>query len=125
MTTLFRIDPGPFDLSATAHRERPCPLDRPVAGRENRPAPAPQVRQLSQVTPLDERLQPCGAAFIGEVERRSSDTVSLSHSRPVRAPYLAVDLPLDEVRQQRVILRITHCESYGLDYVIHGDVMGS
>lgn len=125
MTTLFRIDPGPFDVSATVRSERPNPLDRVVSGKESCPAPIPRVRQFSQVTPLDERLQPCGAAFIGEVERRSSDAVSLSHSRPVRAPYLAVDLPLDEVRQQRVILRITHCESYGLDFVIRGDVMGS
>lgn len=125
MTTLFRIDPGQFDFSEAARSQRPHPLDHLAAGGESCRAPAKKVRQLSQVTPLDERLQPCGEAFVGEIERRSAQALSLSHSRPVRAPYLAVDLPLDEVRQQRVVLRVTHCESYGLDYIIRGDVMGS
>lgn len=124
MATLFRIDPGQFDFSdMMPPRERPHPLQRFLDGIEH--DAAPRVRQFSQVTPLDERLQPCAAAFLCEVERRSADTMSLSHTRPVRVPYLAVDVPLDEVRQQRIILRVTHCDSYGLDYTIRGDVMGS
>jgi hypothetical protein len=126
MATVFRIDPGQFEFTDVV--PLPVPADRQqrfLAGFEDTRQPRPNVRVLSQVTPLDERLQPCGAAFIGEVEQRSADTMALWHARPVRAPYLAVDLPLDEVRQQRVILRVTHCDSYGLDYVIRGDVMGS
>lgn len=126
MATLFRIDPAQFDFSdVVPQREQPHPRQQFLAGMEDKSASAPRVRVFSQVTPLDERLQPCGAAFLSEVERRLADTLWLSHTRPVRAPYLAVDVPLDDVRQQRVILRITHCQSYGLDYTIRGDVMGS
>lgn len=126
MATLFRIDPGPFSFSdVTPRHEQPHPRQRSLAGMEDDSASVARVRLFSQVTPLDEQLQPCGGQFLSEVERRSADTLWLSHTRPVRAPYLAVDLPLDDVCQQRVILRVTHCESYGLDYTIRGDVMGS
>ncbi|MGH7134133.1 MAG: hypothetical protein ACREHD_00245 [Pirellulales bacterium] len=125
MATVLRIDPGPFEFAEIVSLPaRPVPRQQLLAGMEDSEAP-PNVRLFSQVTPLDERLQACGAAFISEVERRSADTMCLWHARPVRAPYLAVDLPLDEVRQQRVILRVTDCDSYGLDYAIRGDVMGS
>jgi hypothetical protein len=126
MATLFRIDPAPLHYSdETPRHQGTSPQQRLPAGVDGDSTPNARVRLFSQVTPLDERLQPCGAAFVSEVERRSADTVWLSHTRPVRAPYLAVDVALDEVRQQRLILRITHCQSYGLDYNIRGDVMGS
>jgi hypothetical protein len=77
------------------------------------------------VTPLDDRLQPCGTPFLADAERRSPDTVTVWHARPVHAPYLAADMPAAEGRSERLVLRVTNCESFGLDYVIRGDVMGS
>jgi hypothetical protein len=103
---------------------RPHPLQRFLTGMEDTQV-APAMPPRAQITPLDERLQPIGAPFVVEVERRSPDTMALWHARPIRAPYMAVDVPLGETAQERVILRITQCESFGLDYCIRGDVMGS
>ncbi|HET6883339.1 MAG TPA: hypothetical protein VFI31_24530 [Pirellulales bacterium] len=126
MATVFRIDPGQFDFSDVVPLPAPAqPRQQFLSGFEDVRQPQATVRVLSQVIPLDERLQPCGTAFVGEIERRTADTLALWHTRPVRAPYLAVDVPLDEIRQERVVVRVTHCDSYGLDYVIRGDVMGS
>jgi hypothetical protein len=126
MATVTRFDFGQFEHSdAVVSSMRPHPQQRFLTGMEDARV-APQASpQRAQVTPLDDRLQPCGAAFTGEVERSSADTLALWHARPIRAPYLAVDLPLGEGGQERVILRVTRCESFGLDYAIRGDVMGS
>ena len=124
MATITRFDFGQFEQSemvaSSAH-----PAQRFLKGMEDaRVAPQP-TSQRAQITPLDERLQPCGVSFMSDVEPQSPDTMGLWHARPIRAPYLAVDLPVGEARQERIILRITHCESFGLDYAIRGDVMGS
>lgn len=126
MATVIRFDAAQFEFPDVAPlRAQPHPLQQFLTGMEDtRPAPH-GARQRSQVTPLDERLQPCGAVFSGEVEWRSSDMLTLWHARPVRAPYLAVDLPLNGSDRQRLILRVTQCESFGLDYAVRGDVMGS
>jgi hypothetical protein len=126
MATVFRFDSGQFELpDVVPLAVQPNPRQRFLTGMEDARPSSHDRRQPSEVTPLDERLQPCGAAFIGEAEWRSSDMLTLWHARPVRAPYLAVDLPLNGSDRQRVILRVTHCESFGLDYAIRGDVMGS
>lgn len=126
MTTIIRFDFARFDVpEAVPSRVPPHPLQRALLGMEDAQVSPSATHQRAQVTPLDERLQPCGAAFVGEVERRLPDAMALWHARPARSPYLAVDLPPTEGRQERVILRVTHCESFGLDYVIRGDVMGS
>lgn len=78
----------------------------------------------AQAVPLDERLQPCGSAFECEAFRSTADTVTLWHIRPVRTRYLAVDLPAGETIE-RVVVRVTRCESFGLDFAVRGDVMGS
>jgi hypothetical protein len=126
MTTTTRFDFPQFDVSgATISPVRPHPQQQLLAGMEDT-LPVPRgAPQRAQVTPLDERLQPCGMPFSGEVERRSTDSMALWHARPVRAPYLAVDVPMTDGREERVILRVTQCESFGLDYAIRGDVMGS
>lgn len=126
MATITRFDFGQFNVpDAVPSRTQPHPLQRCLSGMDLAQPSLSSTRQRAQVTPLDERLQPCGAAFTGDIERRSLDTLVLWHVRPVRSPYLAVDLPLAEGRQERLVLRVTHAESFGLDYLIRGDVMGS
>lgn len=126
MATITRFDFGQFEhCDMVASAVRPHPAQRFLTGMEDACVAQPVSPQRAQITPLDERLQPCGVSFLGDVERHAPDTMGLWHARPIRAPYLAVDLPLGEARQQRIILRITHCESFGLDYAIRGDVMGS
>jgi hypothetical protein len=126
MATITRFDFGNFNIpDEVVSSVRPHPQQRFLTGMDEARQVPPAMPQPAQVTPLDERLQPCGTAFRGEIERRSPDTMTLWHARPVRAPYLAVDLPAGEGREERVILRVTQCASFGLDYAIRGDVMGS
>jgi hypothetical protein len=126
MATITRFDLGQFEQSdMVVSSVRPHPAQRFLLGMEDSLVAVQASPQQAQFTPLDERLQPCGVSFQGDIERRSPDTMFLWHARPVRAPYLAVDVLVGEARQERVVLRITHCESFGLDYAIRGDVMGS
>jgi hypothetical protein len=126
MSTITRFDFGQFEVyNADASSPRPHSRQRLLSGMEDAhlaPASAPSH---VQVTPLDDRLQPCGTPFLADAERRSPDTVTVWHARPIHVPYLAVDLPAAEGRYEQVILRVTNCESFGLDYVIGGNVMGS
>lgn len=126
MTTTTRFDFPQFDVSGAAILPvRPHPQQRFLAGMEDVQHAPRRAPQQAQVTPLDERLQPCGTPFSGEIELWSSDSIALWHARPVRAPYLAVDRAMTDGPEERVVLRVTQCESFGLDYVIRGDVMGS
>ena len=126
MSTITRFDFGQFEVyPADASSQRPNPRQQFLSGMEDaRPAPTPASPRV-QVTPLDDRLQPCGAPFLADAQRRSPDSVTVWHARPIHVPYLAVDLPTSDGRCERVILRVANCESFGLDYMIGGDVMGS
>ncbi|HWB08061.1 MAG TPA: hypothetical protein VG826_02365 [Pirellulales bacterium] len=126
MATITRFDFGQFEAyNADASSVRPHPQQRFLTGMEGAQVAPSSILPRVQVTPLDDRLQPCGTPFLADAERRSSDTIAVWYARPVHVPYLAVDLPAAEGQHERVILRVTRCESFGLDYVIGGDVMGS
>jgi hypothetical protein len=126
MATITRFDFGQFEVcNADSSSLKAHPLQRFLSGMEDANAVPSSASGRVQVTPLDDRLQPCGTPFLADAARRSPDTITVWHARPIHVPYLAVDLPAAEDRQERVILRVTNCESFGLDYVIGGDVMGS
>ncbi|HVX13585.1 MAG TPA: hypothetical protein VHC22_20545 [Pirellulales bacterium] len=126
MATAIRFDAGQFDVPEVLPlRTQPHPRQRYLAGMEDARRFAGGARLTAEITPLDERLQPCGVAFAGDVEWRAADTMTVWHARPARSPYLAVDVPCEGGNRQRIILRVTQCESFGLDYAIRGDVMGS
>ena len=126
MSTITRFDLGQFEVyNPDASSVRPHPRQRLLSGMEDAHLAPASASFRVQVTPLDDRLQPCGTPFLADAERRSSDTVTVWHARPIHIPYLAVDLPASEGECERVILRVTDCESFGLDYRIGGDVMGS
>ena len=126
MSTMTRFDLGQFEVCrADASAARPHPRQRFLSGMEDAQGAPTSAPRRVQVTPLDERLQSCGTPFLADVERQSPDTVTLWHARPVHVPYLAVDLATAEGGCERVVVRVASCESFGLDYVISGDVMGS
>ena len=127
MATVSRFDVAQFGLSQPLNRTANVPATgqpfRELAvGASTADTPSPAMR--TQALPLDERLQPCGTAFECEAFRSSADTVTLWHIRPVRTRFLAVDLPVGE-SIERVVVRVTRCESFGLDFAVRGDVMGS
>jgi hypothetical protein len=126
MATVTRFDFGQFEVyDAGASSGRPHPQQRFLSGMEDAQPPSASLLPGVQVTPLDDRLQPCGTPFLADAERRSPDTVMVWRARPIHVPYLAVELPAAEGRCECVVLRVAQCESFGLDYVIRCDVMGS
>lgn len=126
MSTITRFDFGQFEVcNVDSSSGRAQPQQRFLLGMEDAQLAPASVSSRVQVTPLDDRLQPCGTPFLADAQRRSADAVTVWHARPIHVPYLALDLPVAEGRCERVIVRVANCESFGLDYVIGGDVMGS
>ncbi|HVA49111.1 MAG TPA: hypothetical protein VNH11_22300 [Pirellulales bacterium] len=125
MATVSRFDLGQFNLSHSSYpgsQEQPVQRSTVAADQAIDGPTWPAAR--ARATPLDERLQPCGSPFECDAMRATADSVTLWHIRPVRTRFLAVELPVGEW-VERLVVRVTRCESFGLDFAVRGDVMGS
>ncbi|HQU46022.1 MAG: hypothetical protein B7Z73_10685 [Planctomycetia bacterium 21-64-5] len=125
MATVSRFDLGQFNLSHSSYpgsQAQPVRRSTVAANQAVDGLTSPAVH--ARATPLDERLQPCGSPFECDALRSTVDSVTLWHIRPVRTRFLAVELPVG-ASVERLVVRVTRCESFGFDFAVRGDVMGS
>lgn len=120
----FNVAPGGFFASQLQSCQAPS-LEAFLAAAQGGAAAGRSTRLSAAIVPLDERFEPRGPRFVGEIDRWTSGAVALRHVRPINAAYLAIEAAPPDGPPLRLILRVVGCESFGLDYEIVGQVMST
>ncbi len=126
MATISNFNLAPVGFFASQSQpSQAASLEAFLAAAKGGATTGQRSRLTAVVAPLDERFEPRGPRFVGEIDRWSSGAVALRHVRPVNAAYLAIEAAPPDGPPLRLILRVVGCESFGLDYEIVGQVMST
>ncbi|MGH7193691.1 MAG: hypothetical protein ACREJM_09180 [Candidatus Saccharimonadales bacterium] len=120
----FNVAPGGFYASQPPTCQT-ASLEAFLAAARGGAPVGQRSRLTATIVPLDERFEPRGPSFVGEIDRWTSGALALRHVRPVNAAYLAIEAAPPDGHPLRLVLRVVGCESFGLDYEIVGQVMNN
>lgn len=125
MATLSNFNFAAGGFAASQPQAQTVSLEAFLAAAGGATAGDRRTRLTATIVPLDERFEPRGPRFVGEIDRWTSGALALRHVRPIHAAYVAVETAAPDGRPVRLVLRVIACDSFGLDYEIVGQVMAS